>query len=347
MASSGIPQIDQLIQRVVRSNDPQDRMKALQALNQMIQSSPQLRGAIAQGLRDNGLGINAQGQVVSTSTGLPPTGSTTGVPTGNAWAAARAQMGPTPLSAEQTTRNNMSAGRDARQQQAEAADRESKSSSIYTGVDPSTIKAGGIPEEPIGPGSPGEFSNASISTDPIFTSRPEFKNSFFGNVQGDAIDELAADPQQAWSLFRTRGGPGGRSLQNSTASLYGANDFESAMNLAPFLASDGLLSPADQLGFTDQMMKRGMSGGGNYVDPSKVLNAAFENIGKDPNFLNQQTGIQTVLDAVAPYINQTQYQMLQRRIQDVMDRYLTYGLENGTEDLNGVLLDMVYNAIGQ
>lgn len=191
-------------------------------------------------------------------------------------------------------------------------------------------------------------SQGGAGADPQDYKSGQYANTFFGSVDPNAIDELAGSPAAAWSLYKTQGGPGGGSLQNSMLGRFGQNNFQSLMGLAPYLNDQGSL-PADTLNFAGQGMGQNMQGGGQYMDPSKILNAAFSRIGSDPSVANQETAVQDVLNQIAPYMDPTEYKMLQNRVNDVLDQYMTYGLQaqNSGKDLSGVLLKQIQNAIGQ
>lgn len=197
-----------------------------------------------------------------------------------------------------------------------------------------------------GPGFDGGFqSGGQASSGSIRDTKPQYGGTFFGGVQDDALDELQAHPEQAWQLFRTRGGPGGGSLANSTASLYGQNNFMSNMALGDILGGPGK-GPEDVLGFANDAMSQDMRGGGRYTDPAKILNAAFANIGKESDAFSQQDMILQTLDALEPYMSSGEYERMRRRTQRAIDEYMAYGLENGQSDLSGRLLQSIQQAIG-
>lgn len=318
---------------------------AARTLKTLLRSSPQLKPAIELALRDYDLKVqvvNGEPRIFDARGGEPgmATRSASGNPN-NQWATANRTMGDNAISAATKTSNANAGGLSGASPQ---------SGANQGGTwEQNWINSGGASDilgADQGPGFSGSFESGGAS-DPsdITTQNPRYKGSFFSGVQPDALDELAANPDQAWSLFRTRGGPGGGDLRNSTASIYGQNNFGSAMNLAGILGGRGM-GPQDTLGFTSEMMQQGMNGGGRYVDPAKILNAAFQNIGKEPDAFTQQNQIKQTLDSLEPYMDPTQYQALQSRIGRVMDDYLAYGLENGTSDLSGVLLQAMQRAIG-
>lgn len=170
-------------------------------------------------------------------------------------------------------------------------------------------------------------------------------NSFFGGVTGDAINELAGDPNQAWALYQTRGGPNRGDLSNSSVTKYGQNDFQAAMALAPYLnGPGGGGGGAGTLDFTGKMMDQSLKPG-TYVDPSKVFDATLSHLTGQP-VSTQEQGITDLLNNMGAYMDPTQFQMLKARVNQVMNQYITQGLEGGSANQSGQLLQMVRQAAG-
>lgn len=203
------------------------------------------------------------------------------------------------------------------------------------------------------PNTEDDVSSFSVGGNPASAGsmtgdHPEWAGTFFGGAQPGSLDALM-DPDTAFSLYKTRGGPGGGSLANSSAAQYGEDDFKAAMRLGGIMGG-GINGPGDTLAFADDWMHdatgAGAKGGGQYADPGKILEQALQMAQNDPNPDNQENIILGALQAVKPYMDPTQYAMMSNRVNQVMDEYLAHGLENGMEDRSGRLLDQVYGALG-
>ena len=199
-------------------------------------------------------------------------------------------------------------------------------------------------------GSGGDGLGGTPASGQLATEHPEWANTFFGSAQPGALDALAASPDQAWGMFvgQPNPGGGGNSLYNSTASGYAENDFKSGMTLGGLLGGTGS-GPGDTLKYADDWTKSAIGGNGQYADPSKILQQALA-VAASPenanNEANQRMIIQSALDAVEPYMDPTQYEMLMNRVGRVMNDYMVQGVNNGMQDQSGVLLDQIYGAIG-
>jgi hypothetical protein len=199
-------------------------------------------------------------------------------------------------------------------------------------------------------GSGGDGLGGTPASGQLATEHPEWANTFFGSAQPGALDALAASPDQAWGMFvgQPNPGGGGNSLYNSTASGYAENDFKSGMALGGLLGGTGS-GPGDTLKYADDWTKSAIGGQGQYADPSKILQQALA-VAASPenanNEANQRMIIQSALDAVEPYMDPTQYEMLMNRVGRVMNDYMVQGVNNGMQDQSGVLLDQIYGAIG-
>lgn len=174
----------------------------------------------------------------------------------------------------------------------------------------------------------------------------DYGNSFFRGTPGAGINELAGSPGTAWSMYLMQGGPNGGSLQNAGISEFGQNDFNAAMDLAPYLTGTGggKGSGLDILNFTQGMMDRGTQAG-QYVDPSKVFNQTIQGLQGQP-LAAQEAGISKLIDSLGAYMDPTRYAMLRARIQQVMDQYITQKVTNPTGDQSGLFLQMIQQAAG-
>jgi hypothetical protein len=323
------------------------RIRAMRTLESMIQRTPAIRQSVIMGLRDNGMTLNAENRIITTTGGAAVPGPWSQANSAMA-SGMQAQMTPPRPTAGDALSNANKAGSGqgiGLRSTQDSLDSRYPDQRAIGGTDSIFYEPGQL-----APGGETQSLDAGFTmgrpADPNdYGVDPKYKDTFFGGLPGVSIDEAAADPDTAWSLFRTRGGPGRGSLQNSTVGQYGENNFRSAMDLAGILGETGM-GPQDTLGYTDASMRRQMTPGGGYMDPAKILNAAFAQIGAQPDVAEQERLIQTALQAVEPYMDPTQYRMMQSRVNRAIENYVTYGLENGTEDLNGVLLQSLQRAIG-
>lgn len=347
MASSGIREVDNLIQAVINpQSPPAEKMRALQTLETLIKSSPQIRSQIAMGLRENGLGINGQGRIVSTATGQSPVGSPMGAAaSGGAWSQAMAQM--TPAGPVRTANDALGAANKASSGQGIGL-RPANPDVGIQGTSSKTIRPAGSLDNGFNGGSggiPGAVQPQSGSA----TSGQDYSGTFFGSAMPASLQEIVARPGAAEALWRTRGGPGGGSLANSSASQYGSDDFQSAMVLGDIFGKTGgglMTEPGNVLGFTNDFMNSQTGGGGQYADPAKIMNQIMAAAQAAPDEASQRMILQSGIESMQPFMTPMSYQMLQSRLSQVMDEYTTYGLENGTADLSGVLLQEIQRAIG-
>jgi hypothetical protein len=341
MASTGNRRLDQLIQTLVNPNASyQDKSSALKQLELVVQSGPEQRATVAMGLRDNGLGINAKGKITTQGgkSPLPQAGDFTQ----GQWGTVNAQMGASPLRSPVRSGGGNSVGQSAEDTMGPGLSL-TEQRTRYPGV----AGAENYPDAGAGTGAGGDpgFESGTPYNSADARVDSKYGNTFFGGVPEANLNEVAGSPDMAWSLFRTRGGPGGGDLQNSTIGRYGDDNFKSSMFFQDILGGAGQSNP-DFLGSTDAAMRRQMTPGGGYTDPAKLLNATFAKLANEPDAATQEMMIDEALRQIEPYISPGQYQMMQSRVQRAMEQHLAYGLEAGTEDLNGVLLQSLQRAIG-
>lgn len=196
------------------------------------------------------------------------------------------------------------------------------------------------------PGSSYDVGTSTADANSVGASMDGYDNTFFSGIQSGALNDVANNPNAAAALWRTRGGPGGGSLANSSASIYGEDDFMAAMNMAELMGNPNqVMAPQDKLKFTNDWMGNAQQGG-NYVDPGKLASQLLGNIGQVQDPFMQEELIDKAISALRPYMTDTSFKMLSSRLNRISDEYTTYGLENGTADLSNVLLNEVYKALG-
>lgn len=330
--------------QAIKGGSPEMQAKAQQWLVLMMQD-PNGRRVIAPLIQEAGLTV-MNGQVIPVgtrpSTGMPSTGlsgnpnaSGKGGPP-NQWSSALNGpiLGP-------DIREEDNPGFRSRQQEEQTS-----RSNYLPGQPPGAIGTANANIDPM-TGQPRTVGSTTPSGGDVRTAHPEWANTFFGGAQSGAIGDLAASPDSAEALWRQRGGPNGGSLANSMASQFGSNDFQSAMQLAPLLGDPNMpMDAGSTLNFADSWMKDYMGAGGSYADPGKILTQALGNIGNVSDPFMQQQMIGDAISSTEPYMDPMSYKMLKNRVARILDEYLAYGVENGSADLQGVLLDQIYAAVG-
>lgn len=317
----------------------------------VIMRDPNAAQMVAPLLQAAGLQM-AGGQIVPSSAGQSPGGGgVAGAP--GQWATALQSMpqgspqiqGPSqPAQMTDPRMQARTAGNTPGAQPTTSAERDA-SLDNFNATSAAVANAGGVAGSGGGDGLGGTPASGQLATE-----HPEWANTFFGSAQPGALDALAASPDQAWGMFvgQPNPGGGGNSLYNSTASGYAENDFKSGMTLGGLLGGTGS-GPGDTLKYADDWTKSAIGGQGQYADPSKILQQALA-VAASPenanNEANQRMIIQSALNAVEPYMDPTQYEMLMNRVGRVMNDYMVQGVNNGMQDQSGVLLDQIYGAIG-
>ena len=325
-AQSGNSAVDTVNMQIRVLNSPtataQQKAQAANIILAAQRGAGSATGAIQQLLQKNGWAISGN-QLIYLATGQPQ----------------NTNMGD---AGESTTINPGQFGRNKWDQARKAADQVTLRPGAAGGhgsqAMPNAVNANGDGTA----GGPGGIPSADPANAGDFNGG-DYSGTFFGNVDPAAINDLAASPDMAWGTYLTQGGKGGADLHNTAMSKYGEDEFRAAMGLAPFLNGDNG-SPANTLGFADSMMKRGGAGGGQYVDPSKIMNALFQKLGSDPSVANQEMIVDT-LRYLQPFMDQTQYRMMLNRIQPAFDQYTTQGLADPTQDMSGMLLDQLQKAL--
>jgi hypothetical protein len=340
--SSGIANVDKLIQTMMNPSAPYaQKAEAATTLETIMQSSPTLAPAITASLKSYGLTVQG-GQIKMAGQDVfsAPQSGTPGV-----WGSAMAQM--TPPRDVRTASDSLSAANKASSGQGIGLRPASTDVGIQ-GTSSRTIKPPGSLDNGFNGGN-GGMPSATQPNSGNATSGGDYSGTFFGNAMPASLQEIVARPGAAEALWRTRGGPDGGSLANSSAAQYGSDDFQSAMVLGDIFGKTGggLMTPPDQvLGFTNDFMGSQMGGGGQYADPAKIMNQIMAAAQAAPDEASQRMILQQGIESMQPFMTPMSYQMLQSRLSQVMDEYTTYGLENGTADLSGRLLQEIQRAIG-
>lgn len=343
MASSGSPQIDNLIQQLKSPNIGQKQFAA-KTLSTILQSSPQLRPAIEMGLRDNGFFIKTinGGQVIVDAQGNLAGGGATsasGTPN-NQWAdAGRALGDPGRYINASTGISNANSGGLSGTAQTTVRGGSSDTRDIPGGDnwEADWISGGGGPGGENAVGLPG--GSLPGAGDIGGQTDPRYNKSFFGGMPGTALTDMANNADVAGAAWRSQPG-----VRNTGLEQYGQDDFQALHGLSGFLSGGGIVDPQQQMGFVQDAMDLQSGGGGQYIDPKKLIQQLLQSAGNASTPQAQELILQNLTQNLSPFLGRSQNQMLQAQLGQILDDYTTYGLKGG--DLQGNLLSRIQAALG-
>jgi hypothetical protein len=142
-----------------------------------------------------------------------------------------------------------------------------------------------------------------------------------GEVTPSFTDKGSIDP--AWTYYRNQSG-----LRDTYADDYLKDDFASAEMVMRLLGKGGIndtMNPTDQLYGTQQLMDT-LTSPGKFINPRAMMDQMFAKVGQieDPNL--QMTYINGALEAMKPYMSQTDYMNLQSEVSRRAEDYFVQGI---------------------
>lgn len=223
-------------------------------------------------------------------------------------------------------------------------DRIMSDNSLPGGVN-SGIANAGIPGTQGGGGGGGGGDGSGAATgDPSLQTFDMSKfpdDAYFKGAQGGTLNQItpdfmAGDAQNnaAWQYY-INSADGGK-LRDTYANDYLQDDFKSADMVNRLLggnAIDATLDAPDRMYATQQLMSK-LSSGGNYISPTKMLDAMFAKVGQIEDPQMQMNYIQGTLAAIKPYMTPADYAGLQAKVGRQADNLFVQGINdpNGTSD---------------